>query len=741
MLSHARRAWRKLSLSAAAALLATAIATGPAHAVYEFEVLGGSVEVTGFLQSEMRAVFRESLYVNQWIQRLQVESTITWEEVGFIDELAFTALVRPEFDVAYYWGSLSGGHTGIDATKGNYLGDPVKNPDNFLPEQLGFAGGTNDTIGFRGLDFALGSKLSTGGLAKNVEQGLPGWNNKKLKEDFKVLYQNSTFPLVAPSHQQKLNCHKCIDIDNSETEVAMNNTDSSGELYPFRELYMDATVGDWWLRVGKQQIVWGKTDFFRMQDIINPVDFGPHFFFDSFEDIRIPQWIMSLQYRPGSVGPFTDTAVQFIWNFDQFTPVGLGNPSGSYSHPFGKENGVFALFNTYFAAEPCLGLPSPSNPNGVAAGTATSCYNSDGSRNGKYASGFGIPAGLSEWNIPNWSFSNTEVGLRLEGRLFKVRLAGTAYWGFQDIEVAKGQNTVISAGLITNGNALANDTLWADLAASIGLPAIVDSPGNILRLAASQGATPAIQKAAQDALDNDNNEFFFASPDVVPGLFGGNVAYDHKRNLTLGLAVDYFEDFTGIVFRIESSYTLDELVQNTRKRDFTDETDVLRFSIGMDRPTFIKFLNPNRTFFLSAQIFQTWWIDHDGDRSTGMLNPEREWIYTFFAQGQYLRDRLTPQAFIVWEQKSNGWIGGFQVQYLFNNNWSAVFGGNFTWQGQRNKTHDVLNFTAFTLDAGQLNGNGLSRGYVQESVFGPARRGAAVFNDNSEFFFRVRYQF
>ena len=754
MLSHARRAWRQLSRTAAAALFAIAVTAGPAHAVYEFEVLGGSVEVTGFLQSEMRVLFRESLYVNQWIQRLQVESTITWEEVGPIDELAFTALVRPEYDVAYKWGSLSGRRTGIDATGKNYLGEPVENAFNFAPKQLPVSqggdpvNGINDTVGFRGLEYAFNQaipglgNLSTGGLAKNVEQGLPGWTNKTLKENFKVYYANSTFPIVGPTHQQKLNCKRCVDVDNSEDDVALNRTDSSGELYPFRELYMDATVGDFWLRVGKQQIVWGKTDFFRMQDIINPVDFGPHFFFDSFEDIRIPQWILSLQYRPGSVGPFTDTAIQFVWNFDEFQPVGLGNPSGSFSHPFGKENGVFALFNTYFAAEPCLGLPSPTNPNGVPAGTANSCYFADGSRDtSRYASGFGIPAGLSEWDRPNWTFLNTEVGLRLEGRLFKVRLAGTAYWGYNDIEVARSDNTVISQDLITNGANFANDTLWADLAAGIGLPAIVDKPGNILRLAASQGATPAIQAAAQNALRLDNNQYFFADPNVVPGLFGGNVIYDHKRSLTLGLAVDYFEDFTGIVFRIESSYTFDEYVQNTRKIDFTDETDVLRFSIGMDRPTFIKFLNPNRTFFLSAQIFQTWWVDHDGDRSTGMLNPEREWIYTFFVQGQYLRDRLTPQAFIVWEQKSDGWIGGFQAQYLFNNNWSAVFGGNFTWQGHRNKDHDVVNFTAFTLNNGQVNGEGFSRGYVQESVFGPARRGAAVFNDNSEFFFRVRYQF
>ena len=93
----------------------------------------------------------------------------------------------------------------------------------------------------------------------------------------------SGFPLVASTGQQELRCTRCYGLDNSHLEVAMNATDSSGELYPIRELYMDGIVGDWWIRMGKQQIVWGKTDFFRLQDVLNPVDFGQHFFFDSFE--------------------------------------------------------------------------------------------------------------------------------------------------------------------------------------------------------------------------------------------------------------------------------------------------------------------------------------------------------------------------------------------------------------------------------------------------------------------------
>ena len=135
---------------------------------------------------------------------------------------------------------------------------------------------------------------------------------------------SSGFPtIVQRASNLDLDCARCTDLNISNRDVALQNTDSNGRMYPIRELYMDGVIGDVWMRIGKQQIVWGKTDFFRMQDLINPIDFGQHFFFDSFEDIRIPQWMASVQWKAGSIGPLTDNAIQFVWNFDQFQRVGL----------------------------------------------------------------------------------------------------------------------------------------------------------------------------------------------------------------------------------------------------------------------------------------------------------------------------------------------------------------------------------------------------------------------------------
>lgn len=59
-----------------------------------------------------------------------------------------------------------------------------------------------------------------------------------------------------------------------------------------RELYMDTTLGDWDVRLGKQQVVWGTADGIKLLDIINPTDF--RFLNQStMEDSRIPLWMLN----------------------------------------------------------------------------------------------------------------------------------------------------------------------------------------------------------------------------------------------------------------------------------------------------------------------------------------------------------------------------------------------------------------------------------------------------------------
>lgn len=69
-----------------------------------------------------------------------------------------------------------------------------------------------------------------------------------------------------------------------------------------REAYFDYNLGQLpeedgklFARIGKQQVVWGKADGFRLLDLINPFDYREPFY-PNFEDVRIPMWMINLNY-------------------------------------------------------------------------------------------------------------------------------------------------------------------------------------------------------------------------------------------------------------------------------------------------------------------------------------------------------------------------------------------------------------------------------------------------------------
>lgn len=77
-----------------------------------------------------------------------------------------------------------------------------------------------------------------------------------------------------------------------------------------RELYLTTTVRDVYLSIGKQQIVWGNADRFRVLDVVNPLDYR-EFILDEFEDSRIPLWSGDVQI------PINNLALEIVWIPDQ----------------------------------------------------------------------------------------------------------------------------------------------------------------------------------------------------------------------------------------------------------------------------------------------------------------------------------------------------------------------------------------------------------------------------------------
>lgn len=83
-----------------------------------------------------------------------------------------------------------------------------------------------------------------------------------------------------------------------------------------RELYVDVRQGPLFLRLGKQQVVWGESDGLRLADIINPLDFRWHYFLEDWQDIR-----QGLPMVRAIYGVADKTDLEFVWAPVTFKPA------------------------------------------------------------------------------------------------------------------------------------------------------------------------------------------------------------------------------------------------------------------------------------------------------------------------------------------------------------------------------------------------------------------------------------
>ena len=99
-----------------------------------------------------------------------------------------------------------------------------------------------------------------------------------------------------------------------------------------REAYIDLKLADAPLsfRLGKQQIIWGEADDFRMLDRANPLDTSWHFIEEipppsfGWDDLRIPLWMIKGLWDIGNVGPLSNVFAESYWNPGDWRPVKVG---------------------------------------------------------------------------------------------------------------------------------------------------------------------------------------------------------------------------------------------------------------------------------------------------------------------------------------------------------------------------------------------------------------------------------
>lgn len=80
-----------------------------------------------------------------------------------------------------------------------------------------------------------------------------------------------------------------------EDDFAAEDEDDYRAYVDLREAVLDVTFGNLDVHLGKQQVVWGKTDGFRVTDVVNPLDLRDTALTE-FLDQRIPLWMANVEY-------------------------------------------------------------------------------------------------------------------------------------------------------------------------------------------------------------------------------------------------------------------------------------------------------------------------------------------------------------------------------------------------------------------------------------------------------------
>ncbi len=414
----------------------------------------------------------------------------------------------------------------------------------------------------------------------------------------------------------------------------------------------------WNFQVGKQQVVWGRTDLFRVLDVINPVDYSRNNIYDELQDIRIPMWIATAEYRMGATETFDDTNFQIVWNFDKFRPHNLGQG--------GTPNAILDA-GSFFR-----GMKNLWDNGGTVANFAGA------DPTGGLATNFGAnQIGIRQANLPKWSLENTQLGFKWEG-------------------VYKGTGFSLNA-----------------LSYRSQLPS--------LRNLYSKGVTNVNPFTSGGP--------YLLAPGQTSAVYPYNIAFDidFPRINLIGGSMDMQLESIKSSLRLETALTNGEEFANTARPELYSKSKVWRYVIGLDRPTFIPFLNENRAFLLSAQLFGQHILNHeeyDGIwGKVGMPDWKVNHIGTFLMKGWYQNDRVSPQVIMAHDFKANATAIAPSVEWLPSDNLKITFGANYKFGTGARQWNDARDGNPFPPYSGAQGGrNPMLQGMAGVTGYEPLGR-------------------
>jgi hypothetical protein len=654
--------WQKLVNGLAGVATCLAVTTSAVMAQ------GNKWDTAGFVENA--TFYRDGPGLSKSRNTAQFEFNKNFGTKGIFSNFGLSGTLRATYDAVYdlndgEWGDTAGGSRSFQ----NY---------NSTNAEIIYGGNGDSPWGQSVMGAGAGLPGFGFDLARNPNQGL-----KVLGEDFHSPQGGVTIGVpVQPCDSDNRGCGLEDFSDKSANDLRFPEFNSKLDF--IRELYVEGSIptgdtSELFMRVGKQQVVWGRTDLFRVLDIINPVDYSRQNIYDELEDIRIPQWIATAEYRWGATSIFEDLNVQLVWNFDKFRPNDLGQGgtpyeilgAGSFFRGMNNcwENGC--TVSNFLPAQALIAngapLPDLDDP-------------------GLLAADFGPGViGIRQVNEPDWEVGNTQGGIKVEGVYNSVSFSLNYYHFYQQLPVLRG-----------------------------GIPSMNAFTGEV---------------KPHDYLIAFDIDF----PEV--DLFGGSL--------------DFAIDSISTVFRVEATYTTGEEFANTLDPKLYSDSDMFRWVLGVDRATFIPFLNRTRAFLISGQIFGEHMLDHELERgplgNMGIPNWEDNYTMTLLVKGWYKSDTISPQMIMAWDHEAQAGTFAPSVDWLISNNWRLIVGANIKFGDDMadQKFDDCRScnpFPPFTAAPGQTEPGSLGWGGIEP--LGRFRAGPlASASQEDEIQITLRYRF
>ena len=207
---------------------------------------------------------------------------------------------------------------------------------------------------------------------------------------------------------------------------------------------------------------------------------------------------------------------------------------------------------------------------------------------------------------------------------------------------------------------------------------------------------------------------------------GGVATLRYDRRNVLGFALDFAEDFTKTSWGLE--FTWFDRVPMADNDEFDGLTDTQHFNltISVDRPTFVRFLNPARTFFINGQVFLQY---VDGYRGSFPSNGPLNALFTLGVGTGYYQDRLNPTLLLAHDANSISGALIASLTYRYTTELSLTVGAAAFYGRVESVTAPLSGLT------------GPSGGAGRGSQHAHVENGLSSIRDRDEFFLRIRYAF